>query len=178
MTFLKARVLLLLSVPFLLNGCQHSPYSNLYADLSEAQYHEPLLIEPGKAVGKVRGNMSIEEVIAELGRPDRRSNQNTLLYLRFGFSVVADREGLTRVVLCGDPSDKSSALIKLFYGRTREGIGMGSTRHDLFAAYGLPSAVEPWGEDGEQIVYSSMGIGFILADDKVHHITVSFPKNS
>jgi hypothetical protein len=176
MTFAKAHMLALLSLSFLFAGCRHDPYSHLYADLSQAEYQETLLIEPGKAVGKVRGNMTIEEVIAELGRPDRRYNETTLQYLRFGFSVVADREGLTRVVLCGDPSDKSSALIKLFSGRTKEGIGMGSSRDDLIAAYGPPSAVEPWGEDEEQIVYSSMGIGFILADDKVHHITVSFPK--
>jgi len=159
-------------------GCQHAPsdpYAHLYDKAAQAKPHERLLIEPRVCVGKITAGMKLEDVIVALGEPDRRHPSN-LEYLRFGFSVAANKDGLVLMIQCGDPCDKTSALIKMFAGRTKEGIGMGSTRKQVVSALGQPSRAEPWGPGGERLSYKDLGLYFNLADAKVHFIEVDFPK--
>ncbi|HEY6154143.1 MAG TPA: hypothetical protein VIW07_10420 [Candidatus Udaeobacter sp.] len=170
---MKSRVYCALFSLILLAGCQHDPYAHLYNKAAQARPHEPLLIEPGRSVGKIRSGMTMEEVIAAVGEPDRRRTK-TLEYLRYGFAVSGSSDGRVLVVFCGGCS-RGSPLIKMFAGRTKEGIGMESSRDQIISAFGPPTS-SGW-EDGEEILrYKSLGLSFFLADSKVHHMTVDFRK--
>jgi hypothetical protein len=160
----------------LLAGCQSDPYAHLYSQDEQAKPHEPLLIAPLVRMGKITPEMTLDDVIAAVGKPDRRTGFN-LEYLRFGYAVMATRKtGKVILIQCGDPCDKTSPLIKMFAGRTKEGIGMGSTRSEIIAAFGQPTVAEPWGDDEERLVYKDRGLDFVLADGKVHFLAVDFRK--
>jgi len=71
-------------------------------------------------------------------------------------------------------------LVKAFTARTKEGIGMGSSRADIVKAYGETKDTIPL-PPGEQnlpgrdsLVYKKLGLTFSLVDDKVYHIIVDF----
>jgi hypothetical protein len=170
----SARLTPLLSLVVVV-GCQHDPYAHLYDKAAQSKPHEQLLIEPRTCVGKIKSGMTIEDVVATVGQPDRRSASN-LEYLRFGFSATASRDGVVRVIQCGDPCDKTSPLIKMFAGRTKAGVGMESTRSEVIAALGQPDRSVPWepyGAHEERLEYDAPGLSFVLADNKVHFIAVS-----
>ena len=52
-----------------------------------------------------------------------------------------------------------------------EGIGMGSTRKEVTAAFGQPAKAEKQGAKVEILRYPSLGAEFILHDGKVTHMT-------
>ncbi len=138
------------------------------------------LIVPGQSVGKVHDGMTINQVIEKLGEPDKRSAY-ILEYTRFGFAVIANRNELVRAVWCGDSSGlPNSSLVKAFTARTKEGIGMDSSKADIVRVYGetTKSIPPPPGQQNlpgrESLVYSKLGLTFSLADGKVHHIIVDF----
>ena len=136
---------------------------------------DAMLIVPGQSVGKVRGGMTIQKVVAELGEPDNRQGR-ILNYLRFGFSVIPSKDDIVRVVMCGDSEVADSPLVTSFQGRTKEGIGMKSSRADVIKAFGQPTTVKPWQPGQEQLAYKSVGLTFTLEKDKVFHIIVDFRK--
>jgi hypothetical protein len=162
----------------LLAGCQSDPYAHLYSKAEQAKPHEPLLIVPFERVGKITPDMTVDDVIAAVGKPDRRNAPTNLEYLRYGYSVMARRNGQVILIQCGDPCDKTSALIKMFAGRTKEGIGMESTRSEIIAAFGQPTVAGPWGDGEERLEYKDHGLSFVLADGKVHFLAVDFRKPS
>jgi RNA polymerase sigma factor (sigma-70 family) len=138
------------------------------------------LIVPGQSVGKVHDGMTINQVIEKLGEPDKRSAY-ILEYTRFGFAVIANGNELVRAVWCGDSSGlPNSSLVKAFTARTKEGIGMDSSKADIVRVYGetKKSIPPPPGQQNlpgrESLVYSKLGLTFSLADGKVHHIIVDF----
>ena len=161
---------------FLLVGCQRArqpdPYAHLYDKAAQARPHERLLIEPRASVGKIKTGMRIEEVIAAIGEPDRRG-PFVLEYLRFGFAAIANRESVVTAILGGAACDKHSPLIKMFAGRTKEGIGMESTRSEVVAAFGQPTKSESLETGEEHLAYSDLGLEFNLSDGRVHFIQVS-----
>ena len=136
---------------------------------------DAMLIVPGQSVGKVRGGMTIQKVVAELGEPDNRQGR-ILNYLRFGFSVIPNKDDIVRVVMCGDSEVADSPLVTSFQGCTKEGIGMKSSRADVIKAFGQPTTVKPWQPGQEQLAYKSVGLTFTLEKDKVFHIIVDFRK--
>ncbi len=138
---------------------------------------DPVLIVPGESVGKVRKGMTIPEVVAALGEPDSRQGL-ILNYQRLGFSVVPSRDNIVRVVMCGDAGLLDSPLVKAFKGRTKEGIGMGSTRAEVLKAFGQPTAVKPWGAGQEQLSYQALGLKFTVEAGKVFHIAVQLSQPS
>ncbi len=130
-----------------------------------------MLIEPKVAVGPVRAGIKTQEVIAKLGEPQRRT-ANSLEYTKLGFAVMPDPEGTIRVVLCGDVTGINGPLVSAFSGRTREGIGLNSTRQDLIKAYGEPTSSEKFVGSTESLRYDSLGITFTLEAGKVYHMIV------
>ena len=78
-----------------------------------------------------------------------------------------------RAINCGAVCDKDSPLIKMFAGRTKEGIGMESTRSEMVAALGQPTKSESLETGQEHLTYSDLGLEFILADGRVHFIKVN-----
>lgn len=161
----------------LLAGCQSDPYAYLYSKAEQRKPHEPLLIVPFVRVERITPDMTVDDVIAVVGKPDRRNAPSNLEYLRYGYSVTAHRKnGQVFLIQCGDPCVKDSPLIKMFAGRTKEGIGMESTRSEIIAAFGQPTVAEPWGDDEERLDYKDKGLDFVLADGKVHFMAVDFRK--
>jgi RNA polymerase sigma factor (sigma-70 family) len=133
----------------------------------------PPLIVPLKSVGPIRADMTTPQVIAVLGEPDKRTG-NFLHYVRFGFSVISHpgKETL-RAVFCGNSWGQENALTKAFKGRTGAGIGMGSTRAELIAAYGEPTEIHP-GNANETLMYQQLDMSFTLARGKVVYLVVNF----
>lgn len=119
--------------------------------------------------------MTIQQVVAELGEPDRKK-ESALEYLNLGFSVIPGKEGVVHIALCVDPTGKEGPFTKAFAGRTKEGIGMGSSRADVIRAYGEPTAAETIaGKPAFEVVrYRPLGLVFELRDGKVDSIAVIF----
>jgi hypothetical protein len=131
----------------------------------------PLAIEPGIAVGLIKAGMPVKEVVAQLGEPERRT-ANALEYTHLGFAVMPSSDGIVQVIMCGDVTGINGPLVKAFTGRTKEGIGLASTREELLKAYGEPSSTEKLRGGTESIRYDSLGMTFTLEGGKVYHMIV------
>ena len=145
----------------MLAGCSKRPtHSALTSSAS-------IVIEPGVSIGPVHSGMTIQQVVAELGEPDQKKD-SALEYLNLGFSVIAGKEGLVHIVLCVD-SGKGGPFTKSFAGRTKEGIGIGSSRADVISAYGEPTATESIdGRPGFEVLrFKPLGLVFEIGDGKV-----------
>ena len=129
------------------------------------------LIEPGVSVGKIHAGMTVDQVRAELG-PPQLTTANALEYSKRGFAVMPGPDGLVRVVMCGDVTGTRGPLVQRFHAKTKEGIGLGSTRADLIKTYGEPSADEKFPGNRESMKYDPLGITFSLEEGKVHHMIV------
>ena len=136
-----------------------------------AQTNAPIVIEPNVSVGKIRAGMTTQQVIAELGQPQRRT-ANALEYTRMGLAVMPDTNGIVQVVMCGDVTGINGPLVKAFTGRTTEGIGMKSTREEVIKAFGEPSGTERFPGAIESLNYDRLGLTLTLESGKVHHLIV------
>ena len=130
-----------------------------------------LLIQPNIAVGPMRSGMTVRQVIAELGEPERRPS-NSLEYTRLGLAVMPGPDGIVQVVMCGDVTGINGPFARVFKGRTKEGIGMFSTREEVIRAYGEPTVSEKMRGGLESLQYEPLGMTFTLEAGKVHHIIV------
>ncbi|HSU54004.1 MAG TPA: hypothetical protein VLT36_08115 [Candidatus Dormibacteraeota bacterium] len=131
----------------------------------------PFAIEPNVAVGPVHAGMRVQELVAKLGEPERRT-ANSLEYTRRGFAVMPGPDGTVHVIMCGDVTGISGPLVKAFTGRTKEGIGLGSTREDLVKTYGEPTSSERFRGGTESIRYDPLGITFTLEAGKIYHMII------
>jgi hypothetical protein len=131
----------------------------------------PEIIQPNVSVGKVHAGMTVKQVEAELGKPDY-TTANALEYSKRGFAVMPNREGLVQVVMCGDVTGNNGPFVQRFHAKTKEGIGLGSTRDELIKAYGEPSNDEKFPGNRESMRYDPLGITFSLESGKVHHMIV------
>ena len=138
----------------------------------------PMVIEPTVSVGNIRAGMTVKQVLAQLGEPARRT-VNSLEYPRLGLAVIQNREGIIQGVMCGDVTGTNGPFAKAFNGRTKEGIGMNSTREQIFKAYGEPSQQDKSPSRPESLTYDTQGLTFTLEGGRVHHIAVRFatPQN-
>jgi hypothetical protein len=158
--------LLLFCLPvFLFCGC--SEEQNQLASDNKS----PLVIEPNLSVGPIRADMTVQQVITQLGEPQRRT-ENSLEYARLGLAVMPDSDGVVQVVMCGDVTGINGPFAKAFTGRTKEGIGMNSTRADVIKAYGEPTASKKMGWGLESLQYQALGLTLTLEGGKVHHMIV------
>src|ERR1017187_592631 len=124
---------------------------------------DSIVIEPGVGIGSVHSGMTIQQVISELGQPER-TNDSDLEYTNIGLYVSPGKSEVVRVVGVFPP----------FAGRTQEGIGMGSSRVDVIQAYGEPTDVKPIKPGFEVLRYNTLGLNFELHDGKVDSIGVIF----
>jgi len=126
----------------------------------------PPVIEPGSGVGKVRKGMTVDQVIAGLG-PPKSTNGNMLVYPRLGIWVGMNKE-------TGDIFNMH--LRRGFDGRTPEGIGIGSSRAEVIAAYGEPSSDQHPKPKFEILHYNKPVIRFFLQSEVVDYIVLDLPK--
>lgn len=131
----------------------------------------PMVIEPNLQVGEIHSGMTVQQVVARLGEPQRRT-ANSWEYTRLGLALMADGDGIVQVVMCGDVTGINGPFTKAFTGRTKEGIGMYSTRADVLKAYGEPSEAKKLAGGLESFQYKPIGITFTLEGGKVHHMIV------
>lgn len=132
-------------------------------------------IRPGYDFGPLHAGMTMEQVQAVLGPPDRKSNSNWT-YANFGFWVnFGNTNHTVHIVMCSG-GHTSDPAVKGFVGHTQEGIGIGSTRAEVITAYGEPSATQktPNRPDFEVLHYRPQGLDFSLDAGKVTGIAVIF----
>ena len=147
-------------------GCSKRPAHGAWTSSAS------IVIEPGVAIGPVRSGMSIQQVVAELGEPDQKKD-SALEYLNLGFSVIPGKGEVVHIVLC---VDSGGTFTKAFAGRTKEGIGIGSSRADVISAYGEPTATESIdGKPGFEVLrYKPLGLMLEIGAGKVYSIAVIF----
>ena len=131
----------------------------------------PMLIEPYAGVGKVRAGMTIDQIIAELGKPERKTGK-ALEYTKLGLAVLPGTNGIVQAVMCGDVTGINGPFVKAFTGRSKEGIGMNSTREEVIKAYGEPTSSEKFIGGIESLQYAPLGLTFTLEGGRVHHMIV------
>ncbi|HLX09430.1 MAG TPA: hypothetical protein VKY89_16375 [Thermoanaerobaculia bacterium] len=139
------------------------------ADGRRSAMNPSWVVVPGKAVGPIQIGMSQEEVRAAVGEAERTSHGGWE-YSSGGYAVLLDQDRHTvNAIVGGDVGYPHGALVKAFVARTREGIGMGSTRVEVVKALGVPDADRkpPGGE-----VLSYPGLELVLVDGAVAHLTV------
>src|SRR5208283_5854307 len=155
--------MLLVAAAFFAGGCSKQSAHGSWSS------SESIVVEPGVAIGSVHSGMMIQQVIAELGRPDQTvvsaspEINGALEYTNIGLSVIPGG-GVVRSVGVRPP----------FAGHTKEGIGMGASRADVIKAYGEPTAAKLIQPDSEVLRYDSLGVRFQLQDGKVDLIVVTF----
>lgn len=140
-------------------------------ELNKAGAFPALTIEPNIAVGTIKAGMHVKDVVAQMGEPERRT-ANALEYTHLGFAVMPSPDGVVQVVMCGDVTGLRGPLVKAFTGKTKEGIGLGSTKDELLKAYGEPNSAEKLRGGAESIRYDNLGMTFTLEGGKVYHMIV------
>jgi RNA polymerase sigma factor (sigma-70 family) len=128
------------------------------------------LIVPLQRVGNLQPGMSAARVRVLLGAPDR--DAGTLLeYRRFGLAVFLSSKGVAEI-WGGNSAGYGGPLVAAFKARTKEGIGMGSSRSEVVLAFGQPTSTERLPLNEERLVYKPIGLSFALQNGTVHHIKV------
>jgi hypothetical protein len=142
---------------------------------SDFGQQQQMLIVPHVSVGPVVRGMTTNEVEAVLGKPDKWQGSMMVYDKGFGMSVVQSRKGAF-AVFCGDRM-MSYPGVKQFKGRTKEGVGTGSSKADVVKAFGQPDATQST-NDGhslwEQFEYKNHGLTFAFQNDKVIGMIVIF----
>jgi hypothetical protein len=127
-----------------------------------------LEVIPGVGLGPVKFGMSKEEVFKLLGKPDMEE-AGSLQYSSRGYACsISPSRGLLLVSFFSQ--QECAFKVRDFAGKTKEGIGIGSSLKDLEKAFGKPTAVEHTdqpGATGTYVRYSKLGLEFTLFYDKV-----------
>lgn len=168
MTNRVAIVCLLLGLVWFGQGCSEEPNS---LGLNDSGTNAPFLIVPTVSVGKVRAGMTVAELKAALGPPEK-ATATALKYPKLGFAVMPDPDGIVQVVMCGDVTGPGGPYSRAFAGRTKEGIGMLSAREQVVAAFGPPDTSQRFMGGLESMKYSDLGITFTLERGKVYHMII------
>jgi hypothetical protein len=127
----------------------------------EAKAKPPVLIEPNMAVDRAQKGMNKQQVRAALGKPGK-INGMSWFYRQRGMFVSFGDDGVIFNIKC----------VKPFVGTTKEGIGIGSTRAELIAAYGNPSQIQQFEHGDENLWFAPLGTSFYLENHKVTSIIV------
>ena len=155
-------------------GCsKQEPPTESKLAAPEVKTKPPVLIEPTAGVAKVEKGMDKQQVEATLGKPGK-INGKWWVYPDRGMIVAFGDNGVLFNIKCYGP----------FAGVTKEGIGIGSTRSELLAAYGKPTEEKQFQGSGsgaatprsagsqskgtfDNLWFASLRISFDLQNDKV-----------
>jgi hypothetical protein len=134
-------------------------------------------VMPGSSIGPVRLGMTKPEVVAVLGEPDRIPDGSEDAWWSY------DRDGLAVVFALDIPPEPFVVDLQggsiahpvereKFRARTPNGVGIGSSRDEVVAAFGKADPHEI--EDGD-LIFSNAGILFRVEDDRVVWMQVDTP---
>jgi hypothetical protein len=154
------------------SGCGEKP-----VDSSAIAATASWVIEPHAGVGKIRAGMKSQDVISAVGEPQRRT-ANALEYTALGFAVMTDPEGTVSVVMCGDVMGIRNVRRSAFQGRTKEGVGLLTSKTDLIRILGDPSRNDQRPTGIESMRYDSLGITFALEQGQVYHMIIRLDGDS
>ena len=163
-----ARWLLCLPLLLLAAGCTEdtSPPTEI-----KTATNASIIIEPNICVGPIRAGMTVDQVNRVLGAP-AHTLPNALDYPKLGLAIMPGADNIVQVVMCGDVMGIRGPYVQHFTWRTKEGIGMNSTREDLIKTYGDPTVQDKFRGGLESLAYQLLGITFTLEGGKVHHMIV------
>ena len=134
-------------------------------------------VYPTVGMGSIQFGMSKENVIKEIGEPEKVEDGGmSFLYRSKGFSLmVSPKRGVQHFNFYTRKAAPPFTLVKDFSGKTKEGISMGASRSKILAAYGLPNSER---KNGPQITleYDHLGMTFILLKDKLVQFFMSMPR--
>ncbi|MBU6408795.1 MAG: hypothetical protein KGR98_00270 [Verrucomicrobia bacterium] len=118
-----------------------------------------IILPPDISIDSLHSGMTVQDVIAALGQPSQTTAEG------LEFSSVG-------LFIC--PGTGEVTLVPPSTGRTKEGIGMGSSRVDIIRAYGEPSSDKVAAKSGsEWMRYSPIHMSFQLRDGKVDWMDIS-----
>lgn len=140
----------------------------------EADCHQalqPETLQAGVGFGGLRVGMSEEEVIELIG-PAERGSEAALEYPSCGFAVLFDGERRVGALVAGDATGAGPELAEAFTVETSEGLGIGSSREEIVAAFGEPTETRGEGPEGQFLVYTSRGVTWLLREGRVAHLTI------
>ena len=123
---------------------------------------------PGVGLGPVKFGMPKEEVVKLFGKPDVEDKGSVGYPSRGYVCMIGPKRGLVAISFFSQ--QESAFKVRDFAGKTKEGIGIGSSLKDLEKAFGKPTAVEKTdvpGATGTYVRYSKLGLEFTLFYDKV-----------
>jgi len=124
---------------------------------------------PGVGLGPVKFGMSKEEVLKLLGKPDAE-DKGGFQYPSRGYTCMIGPPKRGLVAISFFSQQECAFKVRDFAGKTKQGIGIGSSLKDLEKAFGKPTAVEHTnvpGATGTYVRYSKLGLDFTLFYDKV-----------
>ncbi len=129
-------------------------------------------IIPGVGLGPIRFGMSREKIESLLGKPDGyEANETFLLYYSRGFTLsVSKRSGLQGIHCTSQTLTMNR--VRDFAGKTKEGIGIGSSPEECERAFG---EAEDEGIDAfnKRLAYDKCGLEIQFVDDKAIMIDMS-----
>jgi hypothetical protein len=158
-------------------GCSgQKPLTEIQEAVLEARSRPPILVAPNAGVDVLEKGMNRQQAEAAMGKPEKIDGTNGQFwyYPSRGLNVVFGNDGLLLIIRCVPP----------FAGVTKQGIGIGSTRAELLAAYGNPTTERhSQGSAGGGAASASAGpidawwftslrMNFVLQNDKVRSFGV------
>ncbi len=160
-----------------------------YQEFGQQELKEPLsqdeaaklVIKPGVGVGKVTFGMSRDELVAIMGEPEIDQFGTYLSYPSSGvqFCLTGRRPDRIGLIIL-NPADAANLKRHDFPGKTVEGIGIGSTREEVIAAFGEPDKESdrvPANVAAQQLYYKDHAIVFGLPGGKVLQVFM-YPKDA
>jgi outer membrane lipoprotein-sorting protein len=138
-----------------------------FPDLPEkADLTAPEII-PGVGLGPIRFGMLREKIESLLGKPDGyEGNKTNLLYYSRGFTLsVSKRSGLKGIHCTSQTLTMNR--VRDFVGKTKEGIGIGSSLEEVGKAFGKADRDEGVNSFNKRLAYDKYGLEIQFVDDKV-----------
>lgn len=138
---------------------------------------QTLQVVPLVGLGSVRFGMTKEQVIENLGQPERSEADIGLYYLTsIGIDLrLAYRGGVREINCWSNQYPMAPEDMKTFAGKTKTGIAMGAGREQVVAAYGQPDSTTVKGPI-ETLHYGKLQAQFALMQGKLVHIKITASK--